>query len=289
MKVDAYEMIRQRVVEQLENGEIPWVRAFHVKDQGFAYSHQSGCAYSLLNQFLLGDSGEYWTFNQAKAEGYNIRKGAKARYVVFWKVLEKKREESPDDIDTIPFLRKYCVFHESDIEGLPQKPNSIILERETRNAERNDEAEAIVDGYFRRNQDIRLVVHIDESPRFVPSSNVVYVPEKCQFDTLDEYYSALFHEMVHSTASKVDRKHNYAKLNDRAREELVAEIGSAFLCGNCGITESVIKNQAAYCRSWLKALGDDIKMLVWAASRAERAAKYILNEENNEENDKQGE
>lgn len=277
MSVDVYSIIRENIIEQLSNSEIPWIRAFHVQMDGCAYSHSTQNPYSFLNQWLLKRPGEYWTFKQSMIEGHHVRKGAKSRFVVFWKVFEKKKEDGK--IDKIPFLKYYNVFHESDIEGLPAKTPIDDADRETRNAERLDIAEAIVNGYIERNTHIGLAVSTRTTPCWSVNDNTIYVPEKSQFDSLNDYYAALFHEMVHSTAQKVGREHDYSKTEERAREELVAEIGAAYLCGRCNISESVIKNQSAYCQSWLKPLSDDIKMLVWASSRAEKAVKYILDEE----------
>lgn len=277
MAQDIYERIRDNIVNQLENGTIPWVKCFHTADAGCAYSHSSQNPYSLLNQFLLCRTGEYWTFQQAKNAGFHIRKGAKGSFIVFWKILEKERENE-EKTDKIPYLRWYSVFHESDVDGLPAKTPVDETDRETRNSERLDLAENIVDEYIRRNERIALCVSARTTPCWSQANETIYVPEKSQFDSLADYYAALFHEMVHSTGRALDRKLNYRDMKDRAKEELVAEIGSAYLCGKCGITEDVIKNQSAYCRNWLQPLKDDIKILVWASSRAERAVKHILGE-----------
>lgn len=281
MSVDVYSIIRENIIEQLSNGQIPWVKAFHVSESGCAYSHSTQNPYSFINQWLLKREGEYWTFNQALTAGLRVRKGAKSRFVVFWKVFEKKRDDGA--VDKIPFLRYYNVFHESDIEGLPAKTPIDEADRETRNAERLDVADAIVNGYIERNPHISLQISARTTPCWSVTDNTIYCPEKSQFDSLNDYYSALFHEMVHSTAKKLSREFNYSNAQDRAREELVAEIGSAYLCGRCNISDDVIKNQSAYCQEWLKPLSEDIKMLVWASSRAEKAVKYILDEVDPEE------
>lgn len=274
-----YSMIEESIISQLENGIIPWKRCYHVSQGDWCISHQTKKGYSMLNQFLLSEPGEYWTFEQCKKEGFSLRKGCKSRKVVFWKILEKESENDDGEIHTknIPFLKYYNVFHESDIVGLPPKPLEGISQedRERRNAESILKADEIVENYLTANPDIRLITS-DRTPCFIPSQNTISMPEKCQFDSLNEYYSTIFHEMIHSTRKKVNRE-RLDGIEGRSREELVAEIGAAFLCGNAGIeSEDVIKNNSAYCAGWLQVLRNNIKILIWAASRSERAANYIL-------------
>lgn len=280
-----YSMIEESILSQLENGIIPWRRCYHVSQGDWCISHQTKKGYSMLNQFLLSEPGEYWTFEQCKKEGFSLRKGCKSRKVVFWKILEKESEDNDGEIHTknIPFLKYYNVFHESDIVGLPPKPLEGISQedRERRNAESILKADKIVENYLTANPDIRLITS-DRTPCFIPSQNTISMPEKCQFDSTEEYYSTLFHEMIHSTRKKVNRE-RLDGIEGRSREELVAEIGAAFLCGNADIeSEDVIKNNSAYCAGWLQALRNNIKMLIWAASRSERAANYILGKVNSE-------
>lgn len=282
---DIYKLIEDKVINQLENGIIPWRRRYHVTGGDLCVSHQSGKPYSLLNQFLLDEPGEYWTFEQAKKAGYKIRKGSHAQKIVFWKILTFEDTSKAVDLNGeeveytrgIPFLKWYNVFHESDVEGLVTKKSTEIPEeeRKRRNMESNQKAEAIIANYLCANKDISMVTS-NRTPCFVPSTNTIHIPRKCQFDKIADYYDTAFHEIIHSTKEMVNRPIEHS-IEGRAREELVAEIGAAYLCGNAGIEdEDVIKNNSAYCASWLKALKNNIKMLVWASSRAEKAAKYVL-------------
>ena len=83
-----YEKIEQNVINQLENGIIPWRKCYHVNGSRFAISHQSKQRYGLLNQLLLSMPGEYWTFNQARKEGYRVKKGSKSEKIYFWKLID---------------------------------------------------------------------------------------------------------------------------------------------------------------------------------------------------------
>lgn len=284
-----YEMIEDQVISQLVNGIIPWKRCYHIRGCDCAISHQTKEPYSFLNQMLLMVPGEYWTFNQAVKSGLNVRKGAKAKKIFFWKVMTAEKDKDLIEAGVsdearkkiqIPILKYYNVFHESDIEGLPDKPLDAMDEE--KNKESIVGADSIINNYLEANKDIKLV-ESDRIPCFSPLTNTIHIPMKCQFDSIEEYYSTAFHEMTHSTAKKLGRDINALQNShaNYAREELVAEIGAAYLCGAAGISEeSVIKNNAAYCAGWLRALKNNIKDLVWASSRAEKASKFILGEQN---------
>lgn len=283
---EIYKMIEDKVIEQLKNGIIPWRRCYHVNSGDMCISHQTGNPYSLLNQMMLDIPGEYWSFAQIQKEGYRVRKGAKSSKIVFWKTLCYKEESKCTALDgsalevtrQIPFLKYYNVFHESDIEGLPTKTKDAAFWDEE-NKEPIEKAEEIISKYLSRNEGLQMVT-ADRTPCFDPSTNTIYVPDKCQFDLIEDFYSTCFHEMTHSTQEALGRP-KLSSDEDRAREELVAEIGAAFLCGKAGIDcDKVITNQQAYCSGWLKALSGRIKWLIWASSRAEAAYKHIIGETN---------
>lgn len=283
MAFDVYKMIEDKVVDQLKNGIIPWRRCYHTRYGNMCFSHQTGRAYSLLNQFILDEPGEYWTFEQAIHSGYKIKKGAKASKVVFWKVLQyadKSKSvgldgEQVDYMKQIPFLKYYNVFHENDVEGLPDKMSDEDRER---NNESFKPADEIISNYLAANKDIQMI-ESDRTPCYVPSLKTIYVPAKCQFDSINDYYHACFHEIIHST-KEVLKRPIAASDADRAKEELVAEIGGACLCGHCGISsDEVVKNSSAYCAGWLQALSGNIKWLIWASSRADSASRYVINGE----------
>ena len=125
--MDIYKMITDRIIEQMEQGIIPWQQPW-ISASG-AVSHSTGKAYSLLNQMLLGAAGEYITFRQVQAEGGKVRKGEKAHMVVFWSFIKAKDEETGEDKE-VPLLRYYNVFHIDQCEGIAPKymrplPNGV--------------------------------------------------------------------------------------------------------------------------------------------------------------------
>jgi len=116
--MDLYQEVTNRIMEQLENGIIPWEKPWI--SAGSAVSHATGKPYSLLNQMLLGRPGEYVTFKQCQAEGGKVRKGEKSSMVVFWKWIEQEDEETGEKKE-VPFLRYFNVFHIDQCEGLTAK------------------------------------------------------------------------------------------------------------------------------------------------------------------------
>lgn len=278
------EMVTNRLIEELEKGIIPWERPWHGGEG--AISHSTGKPYSLLNQFILARNGEYITYNQCKAEGGKVKKGAKGMPVVFWKQIvvedtdpatgEKKQKR-------IPMLRYYTVFHIDDCEGISAKYATDAAPRIHANPDA--EAEAIVTDYANRE---RMTINRTEASNrafYSPTFDYVTVPTIEQFDATAEYYSTLFHEITHSTghSSRLARFEGNAKnaafgSTEYSKEELVAEIGAASLVNHCGLeTRSSFRNSAAYIQSWLEALRNDPTMIVAAAGKAEKAINYILN------------
>lgn len=290
MAFDIYQKITDSIIERLKAGDIPWKQPYTLKNGDCAFSHLSKEPYSLLNQFLLKRKGEYFTFNQAKKEGLKIRKGAKASQVVFWKLYSpndsgSQRLESDEDCRThkIPLLRYYNVFHQDDVEGfVPKDENQFD---ESRNNEFREDADEIISKYIERDGRLKILNDSSGVPRYSPSQDVIFTPPKCQFTTLDEYYKTLFHECVHSTghSSRLDRDfgrmfRTVEGMQDYSREELVAEIGASYLSNLSGLSELAQDNEIAYIQGWIKALQSDPKWIVWAASKAESAVRFILND-----------
>lgn len=270
-------MVTDRIVEELAKGIIPWHKPWAGGTMP-AISYVTRKPYSLLNQFLLGRPGEYLTFNQVKSLGGSVKKGAKSKFVVFFTMVPDKKNQSEDDMKMHPVLKYYNVFHIEDTTI-----ESKIKNIEAQEHEPIETAEAIINGYVSREQGLTFQNNTPSDRAFYcPSTDEVVVPMLSQYEVAEEYYSTAFHELVHSTMkkSRCDRESNNKLAafgsEDYSREELVAELGSAMLCQVAGLDcEKAFRNSVAYIQGWLKALKDDPKAIVWAASRAEKAAIYI--------------
>ena len=285
-KFDIYQVITDKITAMLEEGIIPWKRPWSGVMQG-AVSYTSRRPYSLLNQILLGEDGEYITFNECEKLGGKVKKGAKSQMVVFWKwLLTEKRDENGSvvldengeaEVKKIPILRYYNVFNIKDCEGIKPHENKVI---------ENDpleEGERVINAYVSR-ENLRFENDKPSNKAFYsPSGDYVVVPMIGQYKNVNEYYSTAFHELTHSTMAEsrcnrmAENKLAAFGSADYSKEELIAELGSAFLMAHCGIdTQATTKNSAGYIQGWLRALKNDKKMIVFASSKAEYAANYIL-------------
>ena len=290
VKKDVYQEVTNRIIEALEAGVIPWERPWTGVRSG-AISHSTGRPYSLLNQFILGKPGEYITFNQCKAEGGRVKKGAKSKWIVFWKVIVKpvldangnpeRDENGMTKTRGIPVLKYYNVFHIDDCIGIEPKWKDKLPATP---AEPNDAAETILLDYIKR-EGITLEQCKSNDAYYSPLRDLIHLPLAEQFSKTGEYYSTAFHEAVHSTGHKtrLNRLDPSVKLaafgsEDYSKEELVAEMGAACILNELGLeTAGTFKNSAAYIQSWLKVLKNDKKLIISAAARAEKAVKMILN------------
>ncbi len=220
----------------------------------------------------------YWlTFRQAKGLGGHVRKGEKSCPVVFWKWLEKENRDT-GKTERIPLLRYYAVFNALQCE-LPEGKLPAVPEAALDNAFAPlERCEGVVADWLGK-PDIQ---HDTSQACYRPATDVVHMPRPERFDGAEEYYSTLFHELTHSTghASRLNRPGiaDVARFGSRdySKEELVAEMGAAFLCGHCAVENRTIDNSAAYVASWLARLRKDSKLVVQAAAQAQQAADWVL-------------
>ena len=267
MKV--YEMVTERIIALLEKGVIPWRRPWR---NGVAVNWKTQKPYRGINALLL-EPGEYATFKQVAEAGGKVKKGEKGQIVVFWTWIEKEDPET-EEMVKIPFLRYYTVFEiNKQCEGLQSKRNEDTFQHDP-----IAEAEKICQGYA----DAPPIRFASGKAYYVPKLDYISVPPLCDYEKPQEYYSTLFHEMVHSTGH--ENRLNRPGVTELAgfgsesysKEELVAEIGAAMLCGIAGIDNHTIENSAAYIGGWLRKLKEDKRLIVLAAAQAQKAADYIL-------------
>ena len=271
-----YSLITDRIISAIEAGGIaPWRKPWVTSASNAPRNPITGKLYRGINVFLLGACGfedpRWMTFNQAKAKGGMVRKGQKGCPVVFWKWIEIETENGKEEI---PYLRYYTVFNVSQIDGL-KLPK---FEREVRTVgETLDAADTIIRNYI----DGPEVVHGGNVASYSPRLDRIAMPRQEDFESYAAYASTIFHEMSHSVghASRLNRpgiadfdgfgSQKYAK------EELIAELGAAFLCGHAGIEN--LDQSAAYVDNWLHALKNDKKLIVQAAAAAQKSADWVMN------------
>ncbi|MBD2769416.1 DUF1738 domain-containing protein [Hymenobacter sp. BT664] len=273
---DVYQIVTDRIVAALEGGIIPWRKPWNAV-YGLPRNYATGAAYSGINAFLLHFSGAlpfFLTFKQALALGGNVRKGAKGHPVVYYNVSVRENEQTGKE-EKLPFLKYYTVFSVEDIENI-----DFVLPEVERHAHTPiAAAEAIVSGWDGR----PVIEHLHQRAYYSPSLDMVNMPERATFTTAEGYYATLFHELTHSTghASRLNRPDLTAGEGKQsasyAREELTAEMGASFLCAAAGLdTDQTEENAVAYIQTWLERLKNDKRLVLQAASKAQRAAKFIL-------------
>lgn len=280
MSINVYELVTNRIIEQLENNIVPWEKPWS-STLDSAFNRVSKKPYSILNQMLLKYDGEYASFKQWKDLGGHIRKGEKSEIVVFWKMypIKEKQDDGTETIKTIPLLKYINVFHISQVDGVEP-----LKQKVTHDIEPIDKAEKILNDYW--NRENITIEHVKGDKAFYsPMFDKIQLPLFEQFKQSEEYYSTAFHESVHSTMKtsrcnrQEDRKGKVVSFGSEeySKEELVAEVGSAQLMNIVGIeTTKSFRNSTAYIQSWLKVLRNDNKFIVSASSKAEKAVNYIL-------------
>ncbi len=277
-----YELITEKMIEKLEAGVVPWRRPWN--GGGAPMNAKSKREYNGMNVFLLGGHAcPYWaSMKQINELGGRVEKGEKSSLCVFWKQVAvggKDKDDGGDEAPVkgkfVPMLRYYMVWN-IEQTTLRDDPRFAV---EAVEHDRIAEAEAIVVGMPDR-PELRSV-----EPRafYRPSEDMVNVPEMRYFTSAEGYYATMFHELGHSTGHvrRLAREGVMEKAaafgsNVYSREELVAEMTAAFLCGKCGIEMEVIDNAAAYIAGWLHKLRDDRTLVVKAAGLAQRAADCVL-------------
>lgn len=273
--MNVYEIVTEQIVKQLESGVAPWRKPWTTKTPTNLVSQKE---YRGINTFILAAQcmpSAYWlTYNQATKLGGHVRQGEHASTVVFWSVGKEKLNPKTGKLSTPFMLRYYRVFNLSQTEGIAHK---LGLAEETATPVPDIAAcEQIVADMPNRPKIIDA-----NAAWYRPSTDTVGVPTKPTFHSSEGYYATIFHELTHSTghASRIGRE-GIEQLNgfgseSYSREELIAEMGSAMLCGITGISPAIVENSAAYLRSWLSVLRGDSKMLIGAASAAQKAADFI--------------
>ena len=279
---DVYDMVNKRILELMESGEFSWHKPW--KGDGQPCNLETKRPYRGINTWTLGYtefSSPYWlTYKQARKFGGHVRKGEKSNTVVFWKPLRNVKvtnDDGDDERKNVLLLKYYRVFNAEQCDGIDHKIPVV----EVNDNDPLAECEKVWEGYGDKPE---LVFNNPGRAFYKPSVDTINMPKLEQFDGSEEYYSTLFHESIHSTGHK-DRlnrlKPDFFGGQDYSREELVAEMGAAFLCGVTGINNKTEHNSAAYLQSWAKELRNDRRLFVNAAAQAQKASDWILGKEQN--------
>lgn len=291
-KRDLYAEITQTIVDLMDAGTDPWRKPWASGVMtGMPMKMSTGKAYRGVNVFVLGLTGAakgytspWWgSYKQIEALGGQVRKGEKGATIVYFSTFESKTErDAKGNPKQVPFLKYSNVFNAAQADGLPERFHPAVAEPGARSEFTAIEAcQAVQDDYLSRTR--IPVAHGGNRAAYSPSHDTIVLPDREAFTGESaEYYSTAFHELAHSTghANRLNRPEltGFSHFGDNlyAKEELVAEMTSAIVCGVTGIGQYTHPNSAAYLRNWAGVLRGDSKLVLRAASKAQAAADLIL-------------
>ena len=285
MNRDIYEAITARFIEQLKRGTVPWQKPWFGVQNIVSRKPYRG-----INALLLGSTdyqSPFWiSFRQALDLGGHVKKGEKSTPVIYYKILEKRDEAGKVMLREdgrparIPFVRWANVFNLDQTEGIP----APTITANQGMSPPHERAAAIVE-----NARLCPIHHAGFAAFYSPTDDVIRIPAPSTFHSQEDYYHTLYHELTH--ASGHPSRLNREGVTERARfgseryskEELVGELGAAFLSNEAGILDSVrFENSAAYLGSWVQKLENDPRIIVSAASQAQRSSDFIMGIEHKE-------
>ena len=273
MSNTVYQDVTNSIIEQLEKGAIPWVKPWRA-DSSADKNLLTQKPYQGINRLILGLSGmvngygvPVWaSYKQWESIGGNVRKGEKGTRIVFFSKVDKENKQTGDK-ESYSVLKAYWVFNASQIDGIDIVPTETVEKPFT--AIELAETRIVKTG--------AALSHGGDAAFYAPSVDRIQLPNKGTFNSEANYYATAFHELVHWTGAKhrLDRNLDKGRFGNPAYafEELVAEMGAAFLCQDYGIQGEL--RHAGYIQSWLKALRDDSKAVFKAAALAQKAADYL--------------
>jgi len=278
---DIYQEVTDRIIEALEAGTQPWARSWQASSTNtLPHNALTGRPYNGVNVLLCwaesmakGYNASGWlTFKQAKQLDGSVRKGEKGTTIVFWKFLKRTEAdgEGADKAVTIPMARAYTVFNVEQCDGL-KLPKRECLEVTMAEHERHELGQKLIDSSSAK------VVYGGNQPCYMPGTDTVRMPELGIFNTAADFYATAFHELTHSTGhkSRLDRNMTGRFGSESyAAEELVAELGAAFLTAELGMDGTHLQH-ASYLDGWLRVLKQDKRAIFTAASMATKAATYL--------------
>lgn len=274
---DTYQSVTDTIVAALEKGSVPWVQPWNGAVFGVPRNFASKRAYRGINVLLLnfkalecGYATNRWlTYQQARSLGANVRKGESGTEVVLFKMLDVEDTAEPSQSKVIPLIRSFTVFNADQIDGLPA--GLVVIPSPTEPWQACEAADVVLAHSGAH------IVHGGGRAFYSPSLDMIQLPERRAFVSPTAYYQVALHELTHWSGAPLrcnrpllGRQH----IESYAFEELVAELGSAFLCNHCGLPG--VLQHAGYIEHWLQALKNDKRLIFTAAAQAQKAADYLL-------------
>lgn len=275
----AYEIITNRFIEMLEKGVSPWKQTWHSRKQGIAQNMVSKKQYRGINFFTTNfseyESHLWGTYKQIQSLGGQVKKGEKGTPIVFFSTFEKEKE-GQDKPDVIPFMRLSYVFNALQCDGLKLPEIEPLPEYEH---DPIKACENVIKSFPLGFPEVR---HEETRAYYNRALDYINMPKMSLFPEVEHYYSTYFHEAIHATGHKARLNRegvagtSYFGDATYSKEELIAELGSAFMCSHTGINDTTENNSASYLYGWIKVLKEQPKILLQSASAAQKASDYLL-------------
>lgn len=279
------EDVADRILALLDQGDLPpWTKGWRNSHHGAPCNALTMKPYrginhwlTLISQSALGYDDPRWvTFKQAQQLGGHVRKGEKSTHIVFWKKIVKENPDDPEDTDTFSVLRYYSIFNVQQTQDCKLKPLDPVA---TTDHDPIEEAENI--RINMPNPPTFTTYELsNEPPCYIPTLDIIRVPEMNRYHCVEDYYTTLFHELTHSTGHpnrlhRFEMDANRDSLHEYGKEELVAAMGSAMLAAIVGIEQATIEKDAAYIDGWSKKIRADKTIVIKAAGQAQKAVDLI--------------
>ena len=298
---EIHRMVADQVIKAMETSGTNWVKSWTTPSGQLPTSMSTGKQYNGINLLILGmeraangyGSHHWGTYNQWFKMGggehdpvnkrlvktpsqFNVRRGEKSTTVIFYKPMRIQDKATGED-KTIPLLKSFAIFNADQVDGYTA-PTVIDVDH-AKLEQPNTRADKLAG-------DVGCDLRFSDPDRafYSPLHDFINMPRATQFDDVENYAATLLHELTHWTghASRLDRNLTQANgTKDYAKEELVAELGAAMLCGSLGITPAPRDDHAKYLANWMKRLKDDPKCIFQAAAKASAAADWLLTNADN--------
>lgn len=290
---DVYQTVTDRIVAALEAGTVPWIRPWDMgatpgtqRDHGFPRNGYTGRQYAGVNVLLLWltviergyASNEWFTMHQANTLGARVRKGEHGTLVTFWRTITVQDSAETEDEPTereVPFLKCYTVFNREQLDGLPVNEENGVSEALTEAAPLSERLD-VVEGFVQRTGAVVVESATTRVPCYRIDTDRVHMPPLAVFHTREDFYASLLHEVAHWTGhtSRLARAMTGGfGTAEYAREELTAEIGSAFLSADFALVGNL--QHPEYIAHWIQVLRDDNRAVFRAAREARQAVSYL--------------
>lgn len=285
--MDVRQAITDKIIAMLEQGgNVSRARWAKAAQNGFPRNGKTGDAYRGVNVLLLwtaaidaGYTSNVWmTFKQASDMGGHVRKGEKGVMCAYFEMVKRKGNEAVEEEGGeeskggfFPMCKPFWLFNVAQIEGLPESFSQA--EEKAADFDPIEDAEAILAASG------ASIAHGYDGAFYAPSKDQICLPARERFSSPENYYATALHELTHWTGhvSRLDRQFGKRFGDDAyAFEELVAELGAAFVVGHVGFVDATIEGHAAYLDSWLKVLKNDKTAIFTASKQASLAYEYIL-------------